>query len=452
MNPLPLAPAAAPAGVRAASLLKMLLFSGIGVFLFFFEVKLGGRETIMVDHVSSYFVREHRLVAVGLILALMLWGAVQPLRDGSWRKGWGATLFTAIKWFGLALALVHLAGITPAWANHKDMLPFLFERLALSVGVLIPVGAIALTFLLGFGLLEMIGVLMERVMRPLFRTPGFSALDAVASFVGSYSVGLLLTGKVYAEGRYSLRDAAIIATGFSTVSATFMVVVARTLGLMDHWGFFFWATLVVTFIVTAITAHLPPISRLPDNAANPGEESQPGRSRLVQAVEAGVKCYEAREPLHKMLWLNFLDGLRMSAVVISSILAVGFIGICLAKFTPVFDVVGLLLKPALMIADLILGTTGASAASGAFASGLAEMFLPAILLKDAEFAVRMLAAIVSISMVLFLSGCIPCVLASGIPLRFSHLLLVWLLRTVLSIVVGAAAIALAISAGWLPAA
>ena len=39
---------------------------------------------------------------------------------------------------------------------------------------------------------------------------------------------------------------------------------------------------------------------------------------------------------------------------------------------------------------------------------------------------------------LFLSGCIPCILATGIPLRFSHLLIVWLLRTLLSIVLGAA--------------
>jgi len=54
----------------------------------------------------------------------------------------------------------------------------------------------------------------------------------------------------------------------------------------------------------------------------------------------------------------------------------------------------------------------AAVASGAFASGLAETFLPAILLKDAEFALRFLAAITTVSAVLFLSGCIPCILAT----------------------------------------
>lgn len=37
------------------------------------------------------------------------------------------------------------------------MLPFLFERPALSAGVLMPLGVVALSFLLGFGLLEMLG-------------------------------------------------------------------------------------------------------------------------------------------------------------------------------------------------------------------------------------------------------------------------------------------------------
>ncbi|PKO64542.1 MAG: histidine transporter [Betaproteobacteria bacterium HGW-Betaproteobacteria-16] len=433
---------------RALSLLKLLLLSSVGVFLFFVQVDLGGRSTILVDHLSGYLVREQRTLAVVFIVALMVYGALRPLLDGSWRRSWGVALFTAIKWLGLGLAGIHLANLTPEWANQKDMLPFLFERLALSVGVLIPIGALALTFLLGFGLLEIIGVLLQRVMRPLFRTPGHSALDAVASFVGSYSVGLLVTSKMYAQGKYSVRDAAIIATGFSTVSATFMVVVARTLGLMEHWTFYFWATLLVTFAVTAITAYMPPIAGIAHRDAAP--EPADGQGRLARALDAGVARYESRESLTTMLWNNLLDGLRMSATVVSSILAVGFIGICLAKFTPVFEWIGLLLKPALMLADAMLGTTGASASSGAFASGLAEMFLPAILLKDAEFAVRMLAAIVSVSMVLFLSGCIPCILATGIPLRFSHLLIVWLLRTVLSIVLGAAVIALALSAGWLP--
>ncbi len=67
---------------------------------------------------------------------------------------------------------------------------------------------------------------MKPIMKPVWRTPGRSAIDAVASFVGSYSLALLVTNGVYKEGKYSAREAAIIATSFSTVSATFMIILA----------------------------------------------------------------------------------------------------------------------------------------------------------------------------------------------------------------------------------
>lgn len=52
-------------------------------------------------------------------------------------------------------------------------------------------------------------------------------------------MGLLITNRVYKEGKYTAREAANIATGFSTVSATFMVVVAKTLDLMSIWNLYF---------------------------------------------------------------------------------------------------------------------------------------------------------------------------------------------------------------------
>ena len=98
--------------------------------------------------------------------------------------------------------------------------PFLGRGAASAVamlGLLIPVGAIFLGLLVGFGLMEFIGVMVQPIMRPVFKTPGRSAIDAVASFVGSYSLGLLITNRVYKEGRYSAQEAAIIAThGFTS--------------------------------------------------------------------------------------------------------------------------------------------------------------------------------------------------------------------------------------------
>jgi nucleoside recognition membrane protein YjiH len=374
----------------------------------------------------------------------MAWGAASPFVSGRWRASTTATVFSALKVLGLVLALMYLTGTGPAVLFQKDMLPFLFDKLALTVGLIVPLGAVALAFLVGFGLLELVGVLMQPVMRPIWRTPGHSAIDAVASFVGSYSVGLLITNRVYLEGKYTAREAAIIATGFSTVSAAFMIIVAKTLNLMDAWNFYFWSTFVIAFAVTAITAWIPPISRM-DDSGGVSDALPAGRSRWQAAWDAGMHQARSAPSLWRVLAENLRDGIAMASAVVPTILAVGLIGLLLARYTPVFDLLGLLLVPFVWIAGLAEPMLTAKA----LASGLAEMFLPAIQLKGADPVVRYVGAVVSVSSVLFFSGSIPCVLATRIPLSLRQMVAVWFVRTVLSLLMAAAIGHFALAQGWI---
>ncbi|WP_439833956.1 YjiH family protein [Aeromonas caviae] len=417
----------APAGSGAG--IKLLLASLLGIAIFFVPFELGGRSTIVVDHLAGFLIAQ-RPLALTLILLLIAYGAITPLLDGRWRARPIDRVLSLFKLLGLALAILYVTDWGPAWLMTPDRLPFLFDKLAMSVGLIVPIGAMALTFLLGFGLLEFIGVLMQPVMRPLWRTPGHSAIDAVASFVGSYSVGLLITNRVFLAGKYTVREAVIIATGFSTVSAAFMIIVAKTLNLMGHWNFYFWSTLVITFVITAILARVPPISRL----AHHGETDEPlpaGMIRWQAALTCGLTQSHQADPLLRQLKDNLRDGLHMAAAVVPTILSVGLLG--------------WLLWPLAWLLDL--GEPLATAK--ALSAGLAEMFLPAILLKDADLLVRYVAAVVSVSSVLFFSASIPCILATRIPVSVGQLVVIWLLRTLLGILLAALCGRLALALGWL---
>lgn len=418
------------AGVsKSRALARLIGYSLIGLLIFFVPFTIGGRSTILLDHAASALQIHARPLVVGIALLFMVYGALQPWFSGSWRKDLTTTVFSVLKVFGLLVGVAYLLHLGPEALYAPGMLPFLFDKLVLSLALIVPLGALALVFLIGFGLLELIGVLMQPVMRPIWRTPGKSAIDAVASFVGSYSVGLLITDRMYQQGHYSLREAAIIATGFSTVSAPFMVIIAKTLGLMDSWNLYFWSAMLVTFSVTAVSARIYPLSKLPgENTVEP--ELAPGESRIANAWRAGL----AQASMAPALWVSlretFIDGLRMTAAILPSILAVGLLGLLAAKYTPIFDALGVLFYPL----TWLLGVDDPMHAAGAIASGLAEMFLPAMLLKDADVMLKFVVAIVSVSSVLFLSASIPCVLATRIPLRLRDLLLVWLQRTILSLV------------------
>ncbi|GIZ12669.1 YjiH family protein [Pseudomonas sp. NCCP-436] len=429
---------------RPRALARLIIYSLIGLVLFFVPFDIAGRSTILLDHAASALQQHARPAVIGLALLFMLWGALAPWLDGSWRRSATHRVFSVLKVAGLLIGVAYLLHLGPDALFQPDMLPFLFDKLVLSLALIVPLGSLALVFLIGFGLLELIGVLMQPVMRPIWRTPGKSAIDAVASFVGSYSVGLLITDRMYQQGHYSVREAAIIATGFSTVSAPFMVIIAKTLGLMEQWNLYFWGAMAVTFAVTAISARIYPLSRMPSEAT-PEPALQPGESRLGSAWRAGMQQASVAPSLGSALRETFADGLRMTSAILPSILAVGLLGLLAAKYTPLFDTLGVLLYPL----TWLFGLEEPMQVARAISAGLAEMFLPAMLLKDADVLVKFVTAIVSVSSVLFLSASIPCVLATRIPLSLGQLLLIWLQRTLLSLLLAIPLAYLAQFLGWL---
>ncbi|UNU73122.1 YjiH family protein [Moraxella nasovis] len=411
------------------AIIQMIGFSFLGILLFFIPFELGGKTSIAFDHLASYLVKEQRTLAVVLLFLLMIYGVIEPFLAGTWKKNTTTKILTLLKILGLILASLYITNLLPMSLMEKDMMPFLFEKLALSVGMIVPIGALMLSFLLGFGLLELMGVIMQPVMKPLFKTPGKSAIDAVASFVGSYSVALLITDRVYRQGEYSAKEAVIIATGFSTVSTAFMVIIAKTLELMAYWNIYFWTCLLITFVVTAITARLPPISRLDDTHAKTDDYPYPTSNRLKQAWQMGVSVAQDAQSLPKILWLNLFDGIKMAAAIVPSIIAIGLLGLLLSKYTPVFDILGLALYPFTWAGGLDSPMFVAKGLS----SGLAEMFLPALLLAKQDILTRYVTAVVSVSSIIFFSAMVPCVLATSIPISVAKMVMIWFIRTALSI-------------------
>ncbi|MCQ6498108.1 nucleoside recognition domain-containing protein, partial [Vibrio parahaemolyticus] len=76
-----------------------------------------------------------------------------------------------------------------------------------------------------FGLLELFGALLSKVMLHVFNRPGRSAIDCMASWLGDGCVGILLTSKQYEKKFYTQREAAVVGTSFSALSITFSLVV-----------------------------------------------------------------------------------------------------------------------------------------------------------------------------------------------------------------------------------
>lgn len=412
---------------------KFFVYSFVGAFVFFVPIEIGGQSSIVLDHVVTAIQEQVPSALPYYALAVIAAGAVYPIASGTWRRSAVSGVFAAFKIIGLIVGIMLVFDFGPAWLLDPDVGPFLFDTLVVPVGLLVPIGAVFLALLVGYGLLEYIGVLVQPIMRPIWKTPGRSAIDAVASFVGSYSLALLITNRVYKEGKYSAREASIIATGFSTVSATFMVVVASTLDLMSHWNTYFWTTIAITFIVTAVTVRIWPLSRIPE-AYYPGASPQPEETargrRFTRAWQEARATVTAAPPLAVNVGRNLRDGLLMAMAILPSILSIGLLGLLLATYTPVFDWLGYLFYPitwALQAPDALL-------VAKASAVGIAEMFLPALLAAESATAAKFIVGVVSVSQIIFFSALVPCVVATEIPISIGRMVVIWFQRVVLTLI------------------
>jgi nucleoside recognition membrane protein YjiH len=327
----------------------------------------------------------------------------------------------------------------------------MWDTLVFSVGVIIPIGAVFLLLFVRYGFLEFVGVLMRPVMRPAFRLPGRSALDSLTSWVGSYSVGLYLTRQLFREGYYNRREAYTIVTCFSTVSIGFVAVVVQTLELLHLFAVIFIIYFFTVYLLTAILARTWPIARVPeDYFGEPKREPvsvERGRRLWGAAWRRAVTQAEGSAGVLRTVRDGLTDGVLLASTILGSILTVGTAALLLAQGTPIFEWLGAPIVPLLSL----LGIPDAEIVGPAVLVGITEMYIPALLVTDAELTARFFVALLSITQLIFFSSLAPMVLDmfQEVPVRAWELIVLFLIRTAILVPLLAGVTALVAWAGLL---
>lgn len=413
---------------------KFIILSLVGVFMFFVPITVAGETTIPIEWFVSLLTGNFMPVGRVYALLIILVACVMPFVRGTWKKDATTVFFTFSKIFGAIVAVLVFFDAAPEAVMRPDHGPFLFESLGVQVGVLIPLGAIFLTFLMDYGFIDFVGHLLRPIMRAVWKTPGRSAVDAVASFMGSTAMGMLITNEMYVNRKYNTKEAVIIATGFSTVCVSFFIVVAKTANIMHLWTPFFFVALLVTFAITAIVARIYPISKKPEtyykNQEGDPEEKIEG-NLLVGAWKSGLRICGQAGPVVPNVLKNVKNSLGLVFEVLPNFMSIGLLALLLADYTPVFDWVGYIFYPLTALLQIPEPLLAAKAAC----LGLAEMYLPVLVIGEAPEVTRFIISVMSITQVLMFSTTIPCVVATEIPVSIKDMVIIWFERTVLSFLI-----------------
>ncbi len=295
--------------------------------------------------------------------------------------------------------------------------------------------AIFLPFLTDYGFMEFIGNLVRTPFRFIFNLPGRSAIDATASWFGSGTVGVLITMRQYEGGFYNRREAAIIATNFSVVSIAFSLVIIRLVEL-DHLFLQYYGSVIVSCLVAAVVLpRIPPLSFKADTYYEPAgqqiiedEQYAPGlwRDSLYKAIERAKQA-----PGPRQLMKNSLSNLAdIFLAVLPLVFAIGVLALILAEHTPVFNWLSYPMIPLLTLLQI----PEAAAAAPATLIGFADMFIPAVMIAGIESDItRFVIAALSVSQLIFMSEVGALIIKSKIPLNLGELIIIFLLRTIITL-------------------
>ncbi|MFC7212596.1 YjiH family protein [Saliphagus sp. GCM10025334] len=443
--------------IRRGPVSKFALAFLVGFVFFLVPVPWDGQITVPFDIVVSWITESFPMIAGTFALTLILAGGllttlaelrkrgVLPIGEGRAKQ---LTLpyweTSAPFWFfrvvGAVLAPFLYLEVGPEWLIAPDTGGLVWGTLILSVAVIIPIGAIFINLFVELGGLEFVGTMARPIMRPLFQIPGRAALDSVASWVGSYSVGLYVTRNVFERGEYSKRDVYIISTCFATVSIGFVGVVAATVDLLELFPIIFVAYLICIAITAFILVRLPPLANVPDEyiaepspevpfRGSPGDYVRFGLSEAVEKAEEGGTIVGASIR-------GFVDGLKLAVLILGTILSIGLAAVIVAERTPTFDILAQPLVPIIQL----LGIPDAEVVAPATIIGITEMFIPALLVAEADAMARFFIAVLSISQLIFFSAVGPMMMDmfSDIPIRFRDLVLLFIMRTIILIPIIAA--------------
>lgn len=442
------------------SFIKAFIITALAIFVFFIPVK-GGipfgfiyQKAIAI--VESLIVINGQPVGALLICTIVLMGTgitsiigkFFSKKDSKLYKYYEAdsVIHPFLYFAGGIFILLYFLDKIGAYAGPEMIVGpstggMVIPGVVIGVAFIIPVGAFFIPFLTDYGCIDFFGVILEPLMRPLFKTPGKSAVDACASFVGSTTMGVIITGRMYKGNSYTKKEASIVATCFSAVSVGYALLVMQTAGIGEYFIVTYFVSFFLAFVLAAIIARIPPISRKKDEFYNGRVQTEEERKEAslkfgpsmikVGVNRATVRAYTSGGML-KRIKSSIIDSFPVLPKVITLLCSIGIIGMIVAKYTPVFDYIGYIFLPL----TKLLGVPDAKVAASAIPTGITEMFIPILTIADQvnqlHVQTRFFITVVSMLQIIFLSESVVVIMNTGLPLKFKELMIVFLERTIIA--------------------
>ena len=418
-----------------SGILKFLVFSIVGIIFFFVPVINGEAPLLVVlNVVKSALVNV--LPVLAMLVPIFLLVATPFVKKSKFLSKYMAkdSLLSKILYvLGSIFGIMIYFKIGPEFLLNADT-GFLALDLTGSVLATILLAGCFVTLIACYGVLEFIGTLIEPIMRPLYRLPGYAAMDIATSISCSAAVDVFMANKIYLNGLYTKRDVSAIVSNFTVCSLGFFLLLCEWGGIPEYYGLTVITSFIICFIISIITVRIPPLSRIPNEYVDgtpyvPNKEKTDGRNILVRAWDSGVSAAEKASP--KLLIEGVVEASFFAVKTAAYVISIATIALVVAMYTPVFQWIGIPIAPLLQLLQI----PDAAAIAPSVLVGITEIAMPVLLIagQNVAPAATFFIVVLSTVQVIFFTESANAIMESDIPLGAGQLVVTFLLRTAIAI-------------------
>lgn len=298
------------------------------------------------------------------------------------------------------------------------------------------VSGFLLPLVVDFGLMDFLGILISKSMYKLFKVPGRAAVDAVSSWLGDGTLGIMITDTQYKQGYYTAKEAAIISVCFSLVSLPFSTVIADQLGFMPMFVPFYGTVCIASLACALIMPRIFPLNKFKNETYNNiphlKEDLVPENTNIFAfALDKSIKRASTAPSIVDILNNGFRTVIDMYFALLPLVMAWGTLSLIVAEFTPFFKIISI---PVVFILQLLQIPNAVEAAPSVLV-GFTDMFLPSIMVSQDGISeiTKFIIGTLSITQLVYLTETGAVILKSDIPIKFKDLFIIFLTRTIIAL-------------------
>jgi nucleoside recognition membrane protein YjiH len=430
-----------------ATVARLLITSTIGALLFLVPFRIDGNTKVLLgviaDWINSTSGTHMRtfcafvFISSAVITPIYTYGPDVirrrfPALKATFLAGHAGVLMRVAGGIFCAMTLL---GTGPDWVIGENTGGTAYFAIAAVIFCLIGVGAMLMPLLTDYGLLELVGTMLSKFFQRVFHLPGRSTIDALASWVGSSSIAVLVTSRQYEGGYYTAREASVIATNFSVVSVPFVFFSADVAGIPELSGTLYGAMVLIGVICALITPRLPPLSRMRDEyyevvGRQVHEEADEGVSTWQWAKYQALLRAEQGDPPLIMLRSGLRTTFDLFFAMMPVAMTIEFAALVMYYHTPILHFLTIPLVPLLEL----MAIPDAVAAAPGLIIGFLDQFVPSVIAGGISSPITsFVLAGLSVTQLIFMAETGVLIHRSKIPLPIRYLAIVFVIRTSISL-------------------